>query len=100
MKRATFIIPKADNNGQPFPAKVVLELQRELLERFEGYTFRHASGAWVENGTTYYDESWEYTIVMEEGKLGELVDWLRKAKDLLSQQAMWLEIQEVDAQEV
>ena len=98
MKRATFIIPKQDNDGRRFPAKVLAELRRDILEQFNGYTVKDVEGAWLdEDGKTYHDESWEYTVVMEEGKIDKLVNWLGKAKDLLSQHAMWLEIQDVES---
>lgn len=64
---------------------------------YGGYTVRDVQGAWVGgDGKTYYDESWEYTVVMDdEEEVGRLINWLEKAKDLLSQQAMWLEVQDL-----
>ena len=98
MKRATFIIPKADNDGQPFPTKLIAELRRDILEMYGGYTVRDVQGAWLgDDGKTYHDENWEYTVVMTEDDLPKLVTWLEKAKNLLSQQAMWLEVQETEA---
>lgn len=98
MKKATFIIPKLDNDGKRFPAKVLAELRRDILEQFGGYTVRDVKGAWLgDDGKTYYDSSWEYTVVTEESKIAELVQWLTKVKDLLSQQAMWLEVQETES---
>jgi squalene cyclase len=99
MKRVTFIIPKLDNNGKRFPAKVLAELRRDILEIAGGYTWRHVRGAWYDedDGTTYQDASWEYTVVMEEAKIEELLRWLEKAKNLLAQQAMWVEVQETDS---
>jgi hypothetical protein len=95
MQKATFIIPKLGNDGQPFPAKVLAELQHDILDMFGGYTVRDVQGAWLgDDGKTYYDTSWEYTVVMEEVKIVDLINWLGKAKDLLSQQAMWLEVQD------
>jgi len=39
----------------------------------------------------------EYTVVMENEAIEKLVVWLEKAKDLLSQRAMWLEVQETES---
>lgn len=98
MKKATFIIPKQDNNGKKFPAKVLAELRRDILEQFGGYTVRDVDGAWLgDDGKTYHDSSWEYTVVMENEAIEKLVVWLEKAKDLLSQRAMWLEVQETES---
>lgn len=98
MKRTTFVIPKADNDGRPFPTKVIAGLQRELLEEFGGYTVQEVRGAWLgDDGKTYHDESWQFTIVMEEEGIGRLVKWLEKTRDLLSQQAMWLEVSDTEA---
>ncbi|MBE3575693.1 MAG: hypothetical protein IMW99_09640 [Firmicutes bacterium] len=98
MKRTTFIIPKTGNDGKLFPTKLIAGLQQEMLEQFGGYTVREVRGAWLgDDGRTYHDESWEYTIVMEEAVVEKLVQWLEKAKDLLSQEAMWLEVLEAEA---
>jgi len=99
MKRVTFLIPKRSNEGRRFPARVLAEIRRDILEIAGGYTWRDVRGAWYDEdeGKTYQDASWEYTVVMEGAKIGELVRWLEKAKDLLSQQAMWLEIQDVES---
>ena len=42
----------------------------------------------------------EYTVVMENEAIEKLVVWLEKAKDLLSQRAMWLEVQETESRPV
>ncbi|MDI6872087.1 MAG: hypothetical protein QME79_12240 [Bacillota bacterium] len=98
MKRATFIIPKADNEGRKFPTRTVAELRREILERFQGYTVREVKGGWMEDGREYQDESWEYTVVMDDEGLEWLVSWLRKAREVLRQEAMFLEVVEAEAQ--
>lgn len=98
MKRTTFIIPKQDNQGNKFPTKLIAEIRREMLEQFGGYTVREVKGAWLgDDGKIYHDESWEYTIVMDEADVPKLEKWLAKIRDLLSQEAMWLEVSEVDS---
>ncbi len=101
MKRATFVIPKQDNEGREFPRAVVLEIQREILEQWQGFTVREVRGGWVdEAGKTYIDDSWEYTIVLEDERVESLVTWLKKIREALRQQAMWLETIEAQGQEV
>lgn len=67
------------------------------MEQFRGYTVYESRGAWVgDDGKTYHDESWQYTIVMQELEVGKLIRWLEKAKDLLRKEAMWLEVSDVN----
>lgn len=93
MVKATFVIPKADNNGKRFDSIVMTNIQRDILERFSGYTAREVQGAWLEESTgkTYFDESWEYTVVMETAELGILRQWLKSIKTVLGQKEMFLE---------
>jgi len=101
MKRATFQIPKVDNEGRKFPRAVVLGIRREILERFEGFTVRETKGGWIgKDGKTYIDDNWEYTVVMEDSKIGSLVAWLKKVREILRQKAMWLEISEAEGIEI
>lgn len=101
MKRATFVIPKQDNDGNRFPRAVVLEIQKEILEQWQGFTVREVRGGWVdEDGKTYIDSSWEYTIVLEDEKVESLIAWLKTVREKLKQQAMWLETVEAQGQEI
>lgn len=101
MKRATFQIPKADNEGRRFPRAVVLGIRREILEQFEGFTVRETKGGWIgKDGKTYIDDNWEYTVVMEDIKIESLVAWLKKVREILRQKAMWLEISEAEGIEI
>jgi len=69
MKKTTFIIPKQDNNGKKFPAKVLVELRWDILEQVGGYTVRDVDGAWFgRDGNTYHDSSWG--IHSSDGKRG------------------------------
>ncbi len=97
MKRATFQIPQKGNDGKRFPTKAMAEVQREVLEMFGGCTVRKTQGAWLgDDGKTYIDENLEYTVVMEEGALEKLVGWLARKRDQLEQEAMFLEVSEVE----
>ncbi len=93
MKKATFIIPKQDNNGNKFPKSIILEIQRDILEQYEGYTVRSVQGGWVdEHGKAYQEPNWEYTVVLDENQLKGLASWLEKMKVVLKQEAMFLEV--------
>lgn len=101
MKRATFQIPKADNERRRFPRAVVLGIRREILEQFEGFTVRETKGGWIgKDGKTYIDDNCEYTVVMEDTKIESLVAWLKKVREIRRQKAMWLEISEAEGIEI
>ena len=101
MKRVTFIIPKNDNNGAPFPTATIAEIRKDILRSFGGYTVRDVRGEWVDGeGRTYQDDNWEYTIVMEEKEVEKVESILAKTKRLLDQQAMWLEVSDTEAKSV
>ena len=93
MKKATFIIPKQDNDGNKFPKTTILEIQRDILEQYGGYTVRSVQGGWMDgDGKVYQEQNWEYTVVLDESQLKGLASWLEKMKLVLRQEAMFLEV--------
>jgi hypothetical protein len=93
MKRATFTIPKQDNEGRTFPKTTILEIQRNILETYGGYTVRSVHGGWMDgDGKVYQEQNFEYTVVLEEHQLKDLKNWLEKMKAVLRQEAMFLEV--------
>jgi hypothetical protein len=99
MIKATFIIPKADNNGVLFPTGLVAKLQMQIIDMFGGYTLREATGAWQdEDGKIYNDNNWVFEVSMKKDQVATLVNWLEQAKVVLGQEAMYLEITEANIQ--
>lgn len=97
MKKVTIIIPKRDNEGNKFPTNTMAEIQKEILRNYGGYTVREVRGAWLgDDGKTYIDDSWEYVIVMDDKGVEVIKKWLVKVRDLLRQQAMYLEVSEAE----
>jgi len=97
MKKTTFTIPTTDNHGKKFPAATMDGIQQEILKRFGGFTVKEVTGGWVdEQGKSYIEHNLEYTIVMDDEALERLARWLKEIKDLLSQEAMWLEAHETE----
>lgn len=97
MKKVTIIIPKRDNEGNKFPTNTMAEIQKEILRNYGGYTVREVRGAWLgDDGKTYIDDSWEYVIVMDDKGVEVIEKWLVKVRDLLRQQAMYLEVSEAE----
>lgn len=93
MKKATFTIPKQDNEGNKFPKTTILEIQRDILEQYRGYTVRSVQGGWMDSeGKVYQEQNWEYTVVLDDDQLKGLVSWLEKMKIVLKQEAMFLEV--------
>ena len=96
MNKATIIIPKKDNNGNKFPTAVIAQIQKDILKEYGGYTVRNVKGAWLgPDGKTYMDDSWEYSIVMDDEGVKKIENRLIKIKELLRQEAMYLEVQKI-----
>lgn len=97
MIRATFMVPTYDNDGQQFPEEVMEHVRSMVIEKFGGYTSDMVQGAWADaDGRVYYDENIRYTITMDQEKVTELKEMLVYFKDLLRQEAMYLELQPVE----
>jgi hypothetical protein len=97
MKKVTIIIPKRDNEGKKFSTAMIAEIRKDILRKYNGYTVKNVRGAWKgEDGKTYLDESWEYTMVTDDEGVKWIEGWLVKIKDLLRQEAMYLEVTEIN----
>lgn len=95
--RASFMIPLYDNDGRQFSEEVMEHVRKTILGTFGGYTSDNVQGAWInEEGRIFYDESIRYTITMEKEKVAELKEILVYFKELLNQEAMYLEVQPVE----
>ncbi|MBI3463475.1 MAG: hypothetical protein HY000_10520 [Planctomycetes bacterium] len=66
-----FNLPLTDNNGEPIAAEVILDLQRELLTQFGGYTIHPTSkGRWQSRGgRVYQEEVVVYEVAVPEEKV-------------------------------
>jgi hypothetical protein len=84
VKEFDIFIPLTFNDGEPVPGKVLQELQRRLLDRFEGLTFfpQPNRGFWKLGPMTYQDEIVIYRVLTNRGSssrryLSALKKWLK-----------------------
>ncbi len=87
----TIVIPNLDNDGQPFPPRVIDELQRRLqlvqlpAPSGVGWSARTVSGVWVSpGGQRFDDDSLEYVVGLDSWMrvvrwYGDVVQWARVA---------------------
>src|SRR5262245_39404215 len=66
-----FNVPLTDNEGQAIDPQVILDLQRELLEQFGGFTILPTSqGRWQSRaGRVYQEEVVVYEVAVPEDKV-------------------------------
>lgn len=89
-----FLVPVFDRKGKPYPRDVQKDLQRELAERFGGWSLaadKPLPGAWRNpaSGETEYDESWRYEVGIPAERLEELDEYLAELAHRLGQKAIW-----------
>ena len=71
-----FNLPLTDNKGQPIAAEVIVDLQRDLLAQFGGFTIHPTSqGRWQSReGRVYQEEVVIYEVAVPEDKVPLLRD--------------------------
>ena len=89
-----FLVPIHDRDGGPYSRDVLRRTQRELEERFGGWSLaadRPLPGAWRNptSGEVEYDESWRYEVGVPPDRLGEFDEYLAGLADRLGQKAIW-----------
>lgn len=92
--KAIFYIPIADNDGRDLDAEID-ELEFYLYAQFVAWTDNGmVTGTYqMPDGSRSDDVHVVYSIVMDEGRLGELEELLRAFKRKTLQDAIYLEIQ-------
>src|SRR5262249_8792209 len=88
-----FKLPLMDNEGQPIEARVILELHRELLAEFRGFTIHPTSlGRWQNRaGRLFQEEVIVYEVAVPEEKVAILRDIVYRLGLRLGQQAMYFD---------
>jgi hypothetical protein len=86
-----FNTPLTDNEGQPIDPGVIVELHRELLGEFEGFTIHPTSqGRWQSRaGRLYQEEVVVYEVAVPKAKVGRLRDVVCRLGRRLGQLAMY-----------
>jgi hypothetical protein len=94
LAKTTFFLPLLDNGGRDL-ATEHQEVRKQVYSLFDGWTFiGYVEGAFrMPDGTQSLDRSAAYVVVLEEGRIDELVAALRDFKSKTLQEAIYLEIQ-------
>ena len=88
-----FNLPLTDNHGQPIAAEVVVDLQRELLAQFGGFTIHPTSqGRWQSReGRVYQEEVVTYEVAVPEDSIPILRDIVVRLGWRLGQLAVYFD---------
>lgn len=88
-----FNVPLTDNEGEPIHGQVILDLHRELLAQFEGFTIHPTSqGRWQSRaGRVYQEEVVVYEVAVPEDKVSVLRGVVGRLGRRLGQLAMYFD---------
>jgi hypothetical protein len=100
-----FLVPVVDRSGRPYKPSVYKNLQRELEQRFGGWSLAAPEplrGAWrvPESDDVEYDDSWRYEVGIEPTRLAELDELLAVVAGRMGQKAIWRVVFRGDARAV
>ena len=89
-----FLVPVYDRQHTPYPRVVQKRLQRDLEERFGGWSLaadKPLLGAWRNpaSGKVECDDSWRYEVGIPRDRLEELDRYLGQLAHRLGQKAIW-----------
>ena len=92
--KAVFFLPLLDNDGRELSAERGT-VEDELFVLFVGWTFLGlVQGAYrMTDGTRSIDEHRAYAVMLDDSRLAELEDVLRRFKANTTQEAIYLEVQ-------
>jgi hypothetical protein len=88
-----FSVPLTDNDAQPIDPQVIVDLHRELLALFGGFTIHPTSqGRWQSRaGRVYQDEVVEYEVAVPADKVALLREVVCRLGRRLGQLAMYFD---------
>jgi hypothetical protein len=88
-----FNVPLTDNEGQPIDPKVIVDLNRELLGRFGGFTIHPTSeGRWQRRaGRMYQEEVVFYEAAVPKARIPHLREVVCRLGRRLKQLAMYFD---------
>lgn len=89
-----FLVPVYDRDRRPYSRDVQKRIQRELEDRFDGWSLasdQPLPGAWrnPESGEVEYDQSWRYEVGVLRKRLSEVDEYLAVLARRLQQKAIW-----------
>ncbi len=88
-----FHVPLTDNEAQPIDPQVIVDLHRELLGQFRGFTIHPTSlGRWQSRaGRVYQEEVVVYEVAVAQTKVSLLRDTVCRLGRRLGQLAMYFD---------
>ena len=88
-----FNLPLTDNGGQPIDSDVIIDLHRELLDKFGGFTIQPTSqGRWRSRmGTLYQEEIVTYEVAVVPDRIADLRELVCRLGRRLGQEAMYFD---------
>jgi hypothetical protein len=88
-----FNVPLTDNDGQPIDPQVVVDLHRELIAQFGGFTIHPTShGQWRSRaGQVYREEVVVYEVAVPKNKVALLREVVCRVGRQLGQLAMYFD---------
>src|SRR5947209_1824760 len=88
-----FNTPLTDNDGRPIHPQVIVDLHRELLREFGGFTIHPTSeGRWQSRaGRVYQEEVLVFEVAAPEGKIAALREIVSRLGRQLGQLAMYFD---------
>lgn len=94
MVEVQFIVPVADNSGQPFTAEHDAKFTTALMDRFGGYSRLPGlvAGGWRDGGDDYFDDARLYVVAVNGiiGKAADLLATAEEAKRIYGQLAIYV----------
>lgn len=94
---ATFLVPETLNSGQPVSAETISSLHKDLLQQFGGFNRQdYVHGTWRDDrdGQVYHDRLQRYEVSLNLGELPRLRARLEQLRHDLSQEAIYLKVDE------
>lgn len=86
-----FEVPTTDNEGNPFPAALLVSLMRDLYDRMSGASFLEVAGIWRgDDGTFFVDLS--IAVEVWTNDRARLIEFIERVRRLLGQKAIALRI--------
>lgn len=88
-----FKVPLMDNHGQPIEIQVILDLHREMLAQFQGFSIHPTSqGRWQSRaGQLYQEEVVVYEVAIPEDRIEFLRNAVCRLGRRLNQLAMYFD---------
>lgn len=90
-----FLLPRFDNDGQPFTDQQIQQLRETIIDQYGGLTVEEAkaSGYWKEGDKVYSDSNDKYLIALESlTQIPDLLDLVRQVRIEFKQEAIYLNV--------